>query len=291
MEIRQLRTFLAVANTRSFLSAADVLFISRQAVSKTIKQLEDELHIELFVRNQNGAMLTPAGIYFYPRAAALVSDFDKLQKEMQNIDSSYRPSIKIYMALGIYNIYARRLMEYGDLHKNEVTIQLGGCMDADCETVLTDRRADAVVSFTPPSGKTFDSAVIMQSPVRIMIKKDDPFTQTEGLFSGELQHMPLLLYTGGNEFCPWWPDRPRKVDVCSSDLDFLFSLLKDGFGILPLPEAMVHTYFDFAASIPCFKKVEPCRIYFSLLYPSYYDSLTYNLLASVKQDVFMQPLG
>jgi LysR substrate binding domain. len=206
---------------------------------------------------------------------------------MQNIDSSYRPSLNIYMALGIYNIYARRLIEYGDQHKNEVTIQLGGCMDADCETVLTDRRADAVISFTPPNSKTTDSTVILNSPVRILIKKDDPFIQTEGLYSGELQNMPLLLYTGGNDFCPWWPDRPRKVDVCSSDLDFLFSLLKDGFGILPLPEAMVRTYLDFAASIPCFKKVEPCMIYYSLLFSSYYDSLTYNLLASVQNEVFV----
>ena len=36
MEIKQLRTFLAVANARSFLGAAANLYISRQAVSKTI---------------------------------------------------------------------------------------------------------------------------------------------------------------------------------------------------------------------------------------------------------------
>ena len=39
MEIRQLRYFLAVANARSFLQAADSLYVSRQAVSKAITQL------------------------------------------------------------------------------------------------------------------------------------------------------------------------------------------------------------------------------------------------------------
>lgn len=82
MEIRQLRYFLAVANARSFLQAADSLYVSRQAVSKAITQLEDELNVSLFVRTQNGAMMTPAGIYFYPRATALTADFDRLKGEM-----------------------------------------------------------------------------------------------------------------------------------------------------------------------------------------------------------------
>ena len=49
MEIRQLKYFLAVADQRSFVNAANVLFISRQAVSKAIAQLETELNVELFM--------------------------------------------------------------------------------------------------------------------------------------------------------------------------------------------------------------------------------------------------
>ncbi|MBQ9890222.1 MAG: LysR family transcriptional regulator, partial [Firmicutes bacterium] len=54
MDIKQLKAFMAVANTQSFLNAADQLFISRQAVSKTITKLEEELETRLFVRGQNG---------------------------------------------------------------------------------------------------------------------------------------------------------------------------------------------------------------------------------------------
>ena len=48
MELRQLKYFLAVADARSFVSAAGELFVSRQAVSKAVGQLEAELGVELF---------------------------------------------------------------------------------------------------------------------------------------------------------------------------------------------------------------------------------------------------
>ena len=67
MEIKQLRAFLAVANAKSFLAAAETMYITRQAVSKTVTQLEEELGVKLFVRGQSGAELTPAGRIFTRR--------------------------------------------------------------------------------------------------------------------------------------------------------------------------------------------------------------------------------
>ena len=138
MEIKQLRTFLAVANARSFLGAANALYISRQAVSKTVTQLEDELGTELFVRNQNGAMLTPAGIFFYPRAVSLVAEFDKIVAEMREMDHTYRPKIQLCLSLGIFSLYARRLSAYAVKHRLEMDLQFRGCLDADCSAMLTE---------------------------------------------------------------------------------------------------------------------------------------------------------
>ncbi|MBQ3930783.1 MAG: LysR family transcriptional regulator, partial [Firmicutes bacterium] len=63
MEFKQLNVFLTVSDEHSFLRASQALFVSRQAVGKTIDQLEEELGMKLFVRGQNGVQLTPAGKY------------------------------------------------------------------------------------------------------------------------------------------------------------------------------------------------------------------------------------
>ena len=59
------RSFYAVANAGNISNAAEILFISQPAVSKSIKKLEQNMHCTLFVRDHNGVKLTEAGRILY----------------------------------------------------------------------------------------------------------------------------------------------------------------------------------------------------------------------------------
>lgn len=59
------RVFYTVANTGSISKAADALFISQPAISKSIAKLEDGIHCRLFVRTSKGAKLTDEGRILY----------------------------------------------------------------------------------------------------------------------------------------------------------------------------------------------------------------------------------
>jgi len=286
MEIRQLRYFLAVANARSFLQAADSLYVSRQAVSKAITQLEDELQVPLFVRTQNGAMMTPAGVYFYPRATALTADFDRLKEDMLEVDRTYRSRVRFYLAQGVYDIFARQLHEYSFSHWKDMDLQLHSCLDADCEMVLADRRADAVLSFSPIRDHMLVSTPVLETPVRILLHPDHFLSHRETLTMAELSAHPALLYTGGHGSCPWWPGPRLRHNIGSDDLSSLFSMLKENLGFLPLPEAMIPAYVDFACVRSCVELSKPCRIYYSTLTPDHYDALTYNLMEAMEKDIF-----
>ena len=64
MELRQLRTVLAIAETGSLTKAAELLHVVQPALSRQLKQLEDELGIPLFERNRLGMVLTVPGRRF-----------------------------------------------------------------------------------------------------------------------------------------------------------------------------------------------------------------------------------
>jgi DNA-binding transcriptional LysR family regulator len=65
MTLQQIEFFITVAMHKSFTKAAEILFISQSSVSKQISALEQELGIELFIRNNKAVELSPAGILVY----------------------------------------------------------------------------------------------------------------------------------------------------------------------------------------------------------------------------------
>jgi DNA-binding transcriptional LysR family regulator len=72
VDIELARTFLEIVKTRSFVRAAERLNVSQTAVSARVRTLEEQLGRPLFVRNKNGASLTPAGEQFLRYAPMFV---------------------------------------------------------------------------------------------------------------------------------------------------------------------------------------------------------------------------
>ncbi|MFE0193611.1 LysR family transcriptional regulator [Streptomyces sp. NPDC058989] len=77
IELRHLRCFLAIADTRSVTRAAERLHLTQPAVSRTLRQLEQELGVRLVDRSTHHLALTPDGAAFRDRAAVAVAAFDR----------------------------------------------------------------------------------------------------------------------------------------------------------------------------------------------------------------------
>lgn len=81
MDLAQLRTFIAAAESGSFASAADIISASASSVTDRIAALEHRLGAALFIRSRRGCALTPAGEGFLPRARSMVSIWDASRTE------------------------------------------------------------------------------------------------------------------------------------------------------------------------------------------------------------------
>ncbi|MCU1717189.1 LysR family transcriptional regulator [Pseudomonas sp. 5P_3.1_Bac2] len=82
MTLKQLRAFVAVAQTLSFAQASERLHLSQPALSLALKSLEDGLGGALLLRNTRSVSLTPEGETLLPIARRLLADWDNAEELM-----------------------------------------------------------------------------------------------------------------------------------------------------------------------------------------------------------------
>jgi len=101
MKFFQLEYMMAVCKFGSISKAADELLVSRPAVSRTVKDLEQEFGIELFQRTTSGVALTEAGIAFYDKCLKIEKLVAELKTEMEAIKDSYVEEQDHWLNIGL----------------------------------------------------------------------------------------------------------------------------------------------------------------------------------------------
>jgi len=98
MELRHLRYFTAVAEEQNVTRAAERLHVSQPAVSRQIRDLEDELGVPLFERTAKSLRLTDAGQAFLTEARAVLQRTEEAIKAVRAVSAGARGEIRVAYA-------------------------------------------------------------------------------------------------------------------------------------------------------------------------------------------------
>jgi LysR family transcriptional activator of glutamate synthase operon len=82
MELRQIQYFIEVARREHVTRASESLHVAQSAISKQISNLEEELKVQLFIRQGRNVKLTPIGRIFLHRVEAAMSELEKAVQEV-----------------------------------------------------------------------------------------------------------------------------------------------------------------------------------------------------------------
>lgn len=119
IELRHLRYFLAVAEELHFRKAADRLFISQPGLSRQIKQMEQELGLELFERSNKKVYLTKAGKYLQNEIELILKNLDHTFSHTQLIDQGKEGEISFgYVGSAMQNVIPEFILKIKDDYPN-----------------------------------------------------------------------------------------------------------------------------------------------------------------------------
>jgi DNA-binding transcriptional LysR family regulator len=109
MDLRQLRTFQAVAELGSVSKASDRLHVAPAALSRQIKLLEHELRTPLFDRNGRGMQLTDAGRLLASRVAGVLKQIEQVRHDIESLEGAPSGHVSLGIVPTVSAVLAGRL--------------------------------------------------------------------------------------------------------------------------------------------------------------------------------------
>lgn len=119
IEFRHFRYFLAVAEDLHFRKAAERLFISQPGLSRQIKQMEEDLGIQLFVRHNRKVQLTPAGLLLKTELSRTLKDIDNILDSAKLLQEGKQGKLNFgYVGSAMLEIIPDVLLRFKKEHPN-----------------------------------------------------------------------------------------------------------------------------------------------------------------------------
>lgn len=220
MDIRVLEYFLAVAREESITKAAKVLSMTQPPLSRQLKELEDELGKQLFIRGNKKVTLTEEGVLLRKRAEELIELMEKTKEEIRSSEERIHGTVLIGAgesdAVSFLARTARRLqMSHPDISYH---------LYSGDATSITEKLDHGLIDFgllvEPVDISKYE---YLRLPVKdtwgVLMRRDSPLAVKDHILAEDLWEKPLLVshqIYDSSELSSWFQRDIRKLHITAA---------------------------------------------------------------------------
>ena len=240
MDIRDMRNFYAIVEEGNISNAAKRLNIAQPPLSKQMKQLEDNLGVQLFERGSRKIRLTEAGHLLRERVEQILGLVDGTMKEITGLNSGLggRLSIGTVTTSGAA-LLPNLIKKFHSLYP-KVTFQLWEGDGYRILELLDNRIIDIGIIRAPFDSEIYESITLPDEPLVIAMNRDGCYCgkDPESVRLIELANQPLIVPLRWKAMFLEWCDKAgfKPSIVCISDailLNILWTKLGIGMSLVP----------------------------------------------------------
>lgn len=245
--VRQIESFITIAESLSFQRAAKRLGVSQPAVTAQIVALEKALGLQLFERSRAGTFLTTIGQELLPNARRVLEEFQGL---IDRAGSVSRGPTGIYR-LGITPTLGPYLLPHilPTLHARYDALQLSVREDAprDLETGLSNGEYDLILTALPVDDSRLTVAPLFREPLKLVLPADHRLASRKRIHRRDLAGEAVLsidehhhFHQQIEELCGRLGAHIRR-DYEGTSLDTLRHMVIMGMGVAFLPALYIRS--------------------------------------------------
>lgn len=250
MELRHLRYFVAVAEAENVLRAAtQKLHVSQPAVSRQIRDLEDELGVQLFERTGKSVRLSDAGFLFLKEARAVLERTDEAVRNLRAFAEAGETELQVGYAPALRTqIVSPALRAFQQLMP-KVHVKLHDWSNEKSLTGLRDGRLQLAFIIRPSkrgAARDLRFEELLREQVRLAVPPNHPFAQRRSVSLADASKEPFVGLTRedfpdyhaylATVFAPV-KNKPRVIEEHDS-VASLVSAIEAGTGVSMLVDAI-----------------------------------------------------
>ena len=183
MKVQHIQTLVAIANAGSLRGAAEALGKSQPALTKSLRQAEDDLGVPIFQRSSRGVVPTELGERVLTRARAISSEIDRLDDDVAQLRGEQVGSIHVCVSpLAAVKIMPQALARFHAKFP-KIEIHLTSGLFPSALKPLRDGRTDIVIGPTPPAGMAREISVepLLKTPIVLITSKTSSYQKAKKL--------------------------------------------------------------------------------------------------------------
>lgn len=250
LELRHFNYFLAVAEELHFRKAAEKLFISQPGLSRQIKQMEEILETNLFVRDKKKVSLTPAGEYLKSELEFILNHLEVTKKQLKAIEAGKLGEIRIgFLGSAMQNVIPELLIQlkhkYSGIKANLEELS----NNAQVNAVLKDKLDLGFVRLARvPKGLELLS--VFEDTFSVVLPKNHVFTKKTFKGMHQLSEESFILFS--QNYSPLYYDTVMsicedagftpKISHKSVHAQTIFKLVENSMGIAIVPTSLQHGF-------------------------------------------------
>jgi DNA-binding transcriptional LysR family regulator len=194
--LRQLRAFVALAETGSFTDAAASLHVTQSALSGLIKELEQTLGVQVVNRSTRKVGLAEVGREFYPLAARLLQDLDGALDTIADLKALKRGLVRIaapqlMSASVLPEVIAGFRQQYPDIE-----IRLLDCMVEHVLPTVHSGEVDFAVGPERESSADIEAQTLFEIPFVVVFRPDHPLKKKKRVTWDDALRYPVIALKG-----------------------------------------------------------------------------------------------
>ena len=248
MQLQQLRYFLAVADTRHFTQAADLLGVAQPTLSKQIHTLEASLGAPLFERIRGDVTLTAAGETLLPLAQRMVADAGAARDAVQDLVGLRRGEVRLGATPSLCSSLVPAVLRTFRSDHPGIALHVTEGSSQDLIADLLAHTLDLALIVQPEHGvdpALHAAPILRESLVVASVASGPPPTISPHLTLTELQHTPMVMFRHGYdlrdvtlEACRQAGFTPRFA-VEGGEMDAVLAFVEAGLGVALVPSMVL----------------------------------------------------